>query len=296
MEAVRLEFGWQPGLRAHVATTRTRSRTAETTMSQTSKGTFELEVEEQAGEGLRIRYAEPTFELPEAAGSLSAAAQAKALAQLADLVPDYLVTREGRFAGIIDLPAYQTRLQEMMGEVLGESGGSPEAERLKQMLTSGQALNASAAQQWNFMVGTWVGAQLALGQQLNQSQKEPVPMLPGQEILMNYAIRAKRRVPCERGGVERSCVELEMRSTSDPADMQRVIDELLAQAGGGSATRLPPFRSLEVEMVLEVVTEPDGLFPHSSSTTRRMRGTLELDGEMREVAQEDVTRYELEYP
>jgi hypothetical protein len=78
--------------------------------------------------------------------------------------------------------------------------------------------------------------------------------------------------------------------------MQRVIDELLAQAGGGSATRLPPFRSLEVEMVLEVVTEPDGRFPHSSSTTRRMRGTLELDGEMREVAQEDVTRYELEYP
>ena len=87
-----------------------------------------------------------------------------------------------------------------------------------------------------------------------------------------------------------------MRSSSDPADMQRVIDQVLAKIGGELAGKVPPFRSLEVGMVLEVVTEPDGLFPHSASTTRRMRGTLEIEGKTHEIAQEDVTRYEFQYP
>jgi hypothetical protein len=164
-----------------------------------------------------------------------------------------------------------------------------------QTLTSEQALNASAAQQWNFMVGTWAGAQLALGQELEQSQKEPVPMLPGNEILMHYTIRAKRRLPCTREGVERGCVELEMRSTSDPDDMRRVIEAVFAKLGAQDL-KVPAFRSLQVEMLLEVVTEPDGLFPHSVSTTRRMNGTVELDGQTREVSQEEVTRFQLDYP
>lgn len=293
---VKLSFDWAPGFQASVTSTKTRTRLAGERSSRSATSRYTLRTE-PTGDDLRIRFANPTMKLDGDLEPLPAPAQAQIVAQVADLMPDFVVTKSGEFKGIDDLPGFQERLQSFLAETLPKDIDSVLLGQIRTILTSEAFLNSRAAEQWNAVVGAWVGAELDIGEQYVSSSKEPVPIVPGQEVLMNYSFSAKRLLPCKRHGSERGCAELEMRSVADAEDSKRLIESFLASvAGGRSLPATPIFKTLEIENVILLVTEPEGLIPHSCTITRSTRGTVSVDGQEQRVEQVDETLVSFTYP
>lgn len=292
---VDLVFAWQPGLRTSVTTTKSRTRVTNerTTRSATSRYTLVVGAE---GENLRIHFEDPSFELGEQADSLPASAREQLVAQVADMAPDYVVSRSGAFIGIHDLPGFQKKLEAFLEKIFPDDLESDMLQKIQGMISSEAFLNARAAEQWNAVVGAWVGAEFELGEAYTHSSREPVPVFPGQQILMNYSFSAVRLVPCQRGGADRRCAELEMRSVADPEDTKRMIQAFLSNVIGDELPVAPVFRTLEIENVIRVVTEPNGLLPHALSITKTLKGTVSAGGQEQDIEQVDETKVSYAYP
>jgi hypothetical protein len=293
-ETVGLAFGWTPGLRASVTYVKTRTTVADerSSRSGTSKYTLLADVD---GDNLRIRFENPTFELG-GAQKLPASVQAQLVGQVANLMPDYLVTQKGEFVGLHDLPDFQRRLRALMVDILPKDADPKLIGQVQSFVTSEAFVTSTAAEQWNAVVGAWLGAELEVGEQYTYSEKQPVPVFPGQQVLMHYTFSATRLSPCRRGGTKRTCAELEMRSTADAEDTKAIIQSVVSSLAGKQLPQTPVFKTLEVENVVQLVTEPDGLVPHACTVTRTVKGTISVDGRDQHVEQVDETTVTYTYP
>ncbi len=291
-EVVELHFSWPAGLSAHATTSKSRSRTTDQTSTQSSNSSFSFTVE-PVGENLRVNFADPTFELSGDTESISVEAQAELTAQIADLIPDYLVTSAGEYVGIEDLPRFQQALQKFLQEILSAEDGV--SDQLTGTLTSEAFLNFKTAEQWNIIVGTWAGGELEFGAEYSFSSREPVSIMPGQTVLMNYTFAVLRRLDCSRGGTQRDCVELEMRSEADAADTEKMIQLLIDQLAKGESPELPAFEDFSVENTILLVTEPAGLIPHRYSVSKAVKVSMTEAGERQTFEQLDETEVKFDY-
>jgi len=294
-DTVSMRFGWEPGLTLRVTTM--RSRTRSTTTSETRKSTshYTLRVEE-SGEHLRVRLTDPEFETGGPEAGAAPAEQARVMEELAGLMPDFVVTRQGEFVRLHDLSGYQKRLGEFLVEMMPADMDAALATRIQAMLTSEHFLNSRVAEEWNAIVGAWVGGAFEIGTPPEYSQNEALGVFPGEEVKMNYAFAAEEVSLCKRGGVARACAELSMRSVADPEDVKRLIANILAKLAPGEMPTAPPFRTLEVENLLRVTTEPSGLFPHAYSLTKTIRGTLDTPDGLQPFEQIETTQVQYTQP
>jgi hypothetical protein len=292
---VDLRFGWKPGMEMSVTATRTRLRAADERTTRASSSRYTVRVEAE-GENLRIRFTNPEFDTTNDAGSMTPSEQAKIMEKIADLMPDFVVTREGDFVGIHDLPAFQKKLWDFLIDIMPPNVDAAVVTQMQSLLTSEAFLNSRASEEWNAIVGAWVGSDFEIGVPVEHSRAEPVAIFPGSEIRMNYAFSADRVLPCKRANAERRCAELSMRSVADPEATRKVIDSFLAQLAPGQVPEMPVFRTLAIENVLRVRTEPDGLIPHAYSLTKSIRGTVAAPDGEQVVEQIDTTEVRYAYP
>ncbi len=294
-QTVALRFAWPEGLRAKVTSTKTRTRDVRESSSRSATSSYTLAVDTHE-EKLRIRFLDARFSPGEGFEGLPAEVRAQVVPHIAHLVPDYLVTKGGEFAGIVDLAALKKGLEDLFGAFLPAEADPELVSRLRAGLLSESLLQSKAAEEWNAIVGAWIGADLEIGSEYAYGGKEPAPAIPGEEILMSYRFLAKRLLPCRRGGVERTCVELELRSASDPEDSQRVTSKVLERLVGGKAGEVAPLRALAVENSIRLVTEPDGLVPHELDLVRNFRGAVRFEGKDQPFEQVDRTETRFVYP
>jgi len=283
-----LRFGWQPGLELRVTATRTRTRATTESVTRRSTARYTLTVASE-GENLRIRFTDPEFETEADADSEIPAEQAKMMDELAGLMPDFIVGRDGAFVGLYDLPGYQKRFGDFLSEIVPPDVDDALLAKMKAMLTSEAFLNARAAEEWNAIVGAWTGADFAIGVPSEYSQNEPLALIPGAEVKMNYAFTAESVSLCRRGGVDRACAELSMRSVADAEDTKRVVEAFLEKLAAGKAPVPMVFRTLEIENQLNVTTEPSGLIPHAYTLTKSIRGTVDTPRGPQALEQTDRT-------
>jgi len=284
---VRLEFGWKPGLKAKVTSLRKRTRDAETLTRRELKSSFDLEVSAFEGE---LRVHTENFQVETSGDEAWTASQAPSLlAQLADLAPDSLISRRGEFSRVANMEAFREHFDRTVREL---SAGAPESRlsgEVRKLLTSEAFLSARAQQEWNSIVGFWLGGELELGGEYSYSSEEPIAIFPGEKVLMHYSFSARRRLPCRREAKERDCVVLELVSRIDQGDAERLLAAVATKLGLSGARNAPIFRSLEIETFLRVVTEPDGLIPHSYNLTKTLRGNVSTAGEKQFLEQIDET-------
>ncbi len=292
---VALRFAWPAGLKATVTTTKARTRRAEETTTRISTIQYSMLVEAD-GENLRIRISDAAAGIEGDLAALPPQARAQLVAQAADLTPDYRVTKGGEFAGLHDLPTVRKKLETLLRGMLPGDADEGMVAQILSVVTSEAFLNAKAAEQWNALVGTWAGADFELGADYTLSSQEPLPVMPGEQILMHYVFSANRLLPCRRGGTERTCAELEMTSTADPEDAARVTQAMISKLALDSSLPGAAFTTLEIENVLLVVTEPNGLVPHSLTLTRTIRGTVRAEGKEQAIEQVDRTDTHYAYP
>jgi hypothetical protein len=197
------------------------------------------------------------------------------LARLGSVQPSYIVSADGEFVGIEGVERTKQVLDSLFAPMLREMADAPpQLKTLMQSVSSPQTLTAAAAQEWNALAGTWVGADWVVGETYETSSEEPSPMMPALKIPMRHEFSAAERVPCTDGESARRCVRLEMISEPDSAALRKVVTDFMATLAPKDANVAAAFQSMRVANELTVVADPRDLRPYSMSLVK----TVEVDG------------------
>lgn len=263
-ETVHLRFGWQPGMRAEVETEQVRVRMVDGRRDSVRiASVYRMEVGEHA-EGLAVTYADMRWtELPRADPVLGRFYEALARTMSAGRARR-IVSAEGDFLRVDGAAEVAREVSAAVQPLLADVEASTLA-NVRQMISgmlSEQALTATAADEWNALVGAWVGAELDAGDPLSLESSFQSPFFPGVTIPLELEFVLVGRVPCHARDTETRCVELGMSSAPDQAVLREALTDFLQRAGAPADQVDAIFAQMNVQTHVRVVTEPETLRPH----------------------------------
>jgi hypothetical protein len=195
---------------------------------------------------------------------------ARALKAIDDVIT--VVDRSGTFLRLDRLETTMAALHRLPAY----ASAAPEVRRMMDE-ASRAAMTREARENWAFLVESWAGMELRLGQEATSEVTMDVPGLAGDVVRARVDRRAKRWVECP-GKPATRCMELALRYEPDARDQERVTRALLRKL---NPTQPEPGRESPSWSVVEavLVTEPNGLVPHRLSVkkTPRFAGTAQPD-------------------
>jgi hypothetical protein len=197
--------------------------------------------------------------------------------------PDFLITSDGRFVGLKDLPGLRKALRDDAREIFGRPN-APKSdpanfERFIENATSQEVLEGRVAEDWHRMVSRWVDKRVAVGKEypFDEVVALPLPRRPLPKLSMHGTYSVSRLQLCDRAGAAQTCAVVQMHLHPDDADLARLTQEVFGNTPttgkerGGAPT-------VEVTVDAEIVTEPDGLIPHRYAITKKVAVNLSADG------------------
>jgi hypothetical protein len=292
---VSLRYGWTPGLAAHVDVT--------SILDQVIAGNHQLgeirasyrfdDVAE--GAGLRVQFLDQRIWL-DSDETPPSDVQRELIAHFSELTPEILVDDQGVVTGIPDIAGHRRRVLESFAATT-PSLSEDQLSRTEQRLLNDDVVRLNAGRHWRGMVAAWIRADLVLGTRYATNKREPSPAFPGETQETQYVLSATKQVPCTRGGRALACVELEMRMHGDPAIVERLMvngfHNVVPRRPGEAPASYP---NPTLERIQRVITEPDGLIPHSYVYTEFNQGVLVFGGQTepfrREMRSEHTFRYD----
>ena len=291
-DIVKLTFAWPTPLRARVEGERYRERHTDTRHdTAVARLSYRMTAERDGDEHV-IRFDE--FELPAPPGGLTT--EAAFVERIGTLVPSYRVNTAGDFTRLENPAAIRALLDSVTASVLPKNQPTPpQLTQFLATMTSDEVLAASAAQDWNLLVGTWIGAELEVGQAYVTSGEEPVPIFQNANVRFDYEFAVLRRMSCDSLAAPTAldCVELQMVSKPDTAAMRQLGEKL--------ATSLAPeaagvkFANFDVENVVTLVARPETLLPVFLSIYKEVTTTAREGGHEEKLFQIDVRTYWYKY-
>lgn len=286
-ETVALRFAWPASLSATVESERIRVRKAETADSSAAAVTYHMQSGKGQGAERLVRFSD--FEL-QAPGRAEPRVQ-EMIEQISQLVPSYRINNAGEFLGVYEVGKLKARMDTMMAPLLAEDS-SGQLQSLVASLVSEQYLNGVTAQEWNALVGTWVGADLELGQVYELEEQAPVPIIPGATVKMVSEFAVEARVPCAEDAQKKQCVQIHLYAEPDSAAMKAVLQQFMERiSGSGAAAQVPVFDDLSIRSELLLITRPETLVPHYLELVKTVEGRGRLGSESAPFSQTDRRRY-----
>jgi hypothetical protein len=283
-DVAKLTFAWPASVRARVEAERYRERQSDgkhdTTVARIS---YRMTAERQ-GEEYVMRFDD--FQLP---GGPAAASEAALVERLGGIVPSYRVSAAGEFARLEAPEKIRAAIDSMMASVMSKDKPPPaELKHFMATMTSDDVLAAGAAQEWNALVGTWVGAELEVGQAYVTSGEEPVPIFQNANVRFDYEFAVLRRLSCDSTAAPnaRDCVELQMISKPDSAAMRQLLDRFMSSIVPDAAG--VAFTNFDVENVVTLVARPETLLPVYLSVYKEVTGAARAEGKEEKLYQVDV--------
>ena len=291
-DVAKLTFAWPASVRARVEGQRYRERHKDGTHDTTVAHLSYRMTSEREGEEYVIRFDE--FKLPAAPAGL--AMEAAFIERIGSLIPSYRVNTAGEFTRLEKPEAIRALLDSVTASVLPKDQPTPP--QLKQFLatmTSDEVLAASAAQDWNLLVGTWVGAELEVGQAYVTSGEEPVPVFQNANVRFDYEFAVLRRLSCDSvaAPTARDCVELQMVSKPDSAAMRQLIEKLTTSLVPDAAGVV--FTNFSLENVVTLVARPETLLPVFLSVYKEVTTAARGEGKEEKLLQIDVRTHWYHY-
>jgi hypothetical protein len=241
-------------------------------------------------QGRLIRYSD--FSGPDLSGVSQPEQQLLQL--LSSVVPSYVVSDAGELVAVHGLDSIRATLEGWLDPLLDSLPAGEFRDLLHQMISE-QTLFALAAQEWNALVGTWVGAELEVGAAYELQADEPLPMLGNVLVPFRYELGASGRVPCHPEATTPDCVELIIRSYPDPEQLQAHLEAFLRRMveAAGPDAGVPPLTyddlALETEVVL--VARPEDLVPFSLSSYRSVEVSMDVGGEQHTARDYQLAEY-----
>lgn len=289
-EPVSLQFGWPAGLYAQVEQTRLRQRGGSTSEVTTR---YAFDVNRLDGGELLVAPRRETIRHSSTGepGNVPQVQQFEAVARA--VLPAYVVSPLGEFARLQDVPAAQAEARRLLAQW---TAPTRDGDKFAEQITQEYFLSGLNRDAWQSLVGYWRGGRLDMGHEYRDSSREPTPLLPGETVLMNVRVQIKGEAPCERQGLGRRCVEIEVRSEPDRADVTRVVQAFLQRT---MPTTLGDMQmSMDMTQTMLLVTEPDTLIPHRFDIAKDMRVAVgPKGGEVAHRAEErQETQVRFTYP
>jgi len=277
-DSVSLRFAWPIGMTARVDQEWTRMQVGpQRNDSVTVRSRYRLTVAAHPKGRLIQSDSFAITSLPAAASNRRAGDvdPQQFLARLGSVQPSYVVTTDGEFVGLEGVERTKRMLDSLFAPMMREMADAPaELKALMQSVTSPQTLTATAAQEWNALAGTWVGADWVVGEAYEASSEEPSPMIPGLKVPMRHEFSAAERVPCREGEPAKRCIRLEMISEPDSAALRKVMTDFMAKVAPKDANVAAAFQSMRVANELTVVADPRDLRPYAMALVK----TVEVQG------------------
>jgi len=184
--------------------------------------------------------------------------------QVGDLLPDLIVDHTGKLLRIEGLDRLRAEALARMWAGVEETPEShARLERWIARTVSESALTQRALRDWQALVSSWTGAQLAVGVASLRAAGSGAPGAPS-----SGQISVTPRVPCGADERAKSCVRIELET--HPA--------------------------LEVRNTVLLITEPDGLVPHDLRVATEIHGQITgPDGKPQKVDQRNEWGYHFSY-
>ncbi|HET7464231.1 MAG TPA: hypothetical protein VFJ82_23440 [Longimicrobium sp.] len=261
---VRLRFDWRPGTRAEVDYEQVRLRNVGGRVDTLHvASTYRMEVSAHAA-GIAIAYSGTRWtELHSTDPVLGPYYQAMARTTSGGRGRT-VVGPGGRFLRVEGAQEIAGELDQALGPVLADMDAST-VQSIRQAastLTSPQALGAAAENDWNALVGTWLGMELTIGQVVAVERSFRTPVFPGVTIPLHMQFRAAGRVRCAPADAEERCVRLELASIPDQEVVARAIRDFLERAGTAFEDAQATLAQANVQSFIILHTEPQTLRPY----------------------------------
>jgi hypothetical protein len=293
---IPLQFAWPDGLRATVHQTKSKTKEAGTQGAQTTQVAITYPMAAARNDqGLAVTFGKLAFE-DKLVAAMTPAERAQFETMTQAGLPSVQVSPTGEFLGIHDLERFRSSLRAAVRPM--NSNGDANLERVMEQFMSEPVLVALASNDWNLIVGNWAGSKLEPGATYRATSSAPFPLVAGVTITMVSRYSLVRSLPCTRAGITRDCVELEMNTAPDPADMAAAIKGLMKNVAPGAASKVQQLavKDLEVRTSVRLVTERSTLVPHGYTYSRSLRMTVNADGKEQASAQEEqaTVRYSYE--
>lgn len=215
-------------------------------------------------------------------------------------IPDYVVAADGSFVRLDQVGEYVARIEQSLLKGLPGDAEAlrPKVKQLIQSLVSEASLTQSIQDQWNNHVANWAGGSYAMGERYVFAAQYQAAALGAAAFPMTITQRLLGRVPCNDQDQAQSCVQLEQVSrVTDPAfrkAMHGFINKMVNDMAPDSAR--PETLSVEraeIQVTVNLVTEPGSLRPHNmqtSKTTTVVLATQDLSKTSQDI-EESTTRY-----
>lgn len=265
-DAVQLRFAWPDGLVAQVQSQQTRSKQAGGQPPVRNQGSTQyvmsakLKSDGKDGGNYLVSFSD--LRLDEQRVAALPPEQRALAAMLAQAtLPSYRVSGDGDFIAIDNLPSFQAAMRAVLAQWAPEGPAHERYQALLDAILSETALNQFAETNWNWMVGSWAGAQEAfeIGADYAATTQAVVPIV-NVPITQHTRFKLARRLPCTRQGQARECVEIVAVTTPDDNELREAVAAFVARLAPKGAA--PALRALTHSATLTLVTEVATLVPH----------------------------------
>lgn len=271
VDSVHLRFDWPIGMTAIVEQEWMRISETPAKRDSTSLGSsYRLRVREHARGRL---VTADSFRVAAIAGLPPAAARSSEVERVVSLLgsmqPSFVVSSDGEFLELAELDKMKSAMDSFMTSMMPQVGDAPpEFRQFMERLTSAEVLTTQAAEQWNSVVGTWVGADWVIGEAYGTSSEQELPLLPGVRVPMEFEFSAAERRPCTAHGRDSACVLLRMYSAPDTVALRTLVGELVKQMGVNAGDLADALAGMRMESTIELLIEPESLRPHRVTQTK----------------------------
>lgn len=295
VDTAKLTFRWPAMVSARVDAERYRERhNGEKHDTSGASASYRMTAE-RTGDEYVVRFADFRLADDVGAGTREVAALVE---RVGALMPSYRVNAAGEFARLESPEIFRAGIDSMISSMLAKD--RPPPPQLKQMLstlTSDAMLTAAVAQEWNALVGTWVGGELEVGEAYVSQGEEPVPVFQNATVKFEYEFAALRRMSCDSvaAPTARDCVELQMVSKPDTAAMRQLLARFMSSLAPDVAKELDVVVDFDVQNVITLVARPESLLPVHLVISKEVTGTVRAEGKTEKMYQLDVKSQKYSY-
>ena len=295
VDTAKLTFRWPQTVTARVEAQRYRERHNSGRHDTTDARVSYRMTAQRSGEEYVVRFSD--FQMHKGARGAGASEAAAFMERLGAIAPSYRVTAGGEFARLESPETIRKFIDSLFTSLTAKDGPPPP--QLKQFMSSmlsDDVLAASAAQEWNALVGTWIGAELEVGEAYGSEGEEPIPLFQNATVKFEYEFSAVRRLSCDSVAAPkaRDCIELEMISKPDTAAMRDLLQRVMGTLAPDAAKDMA-FTDFGVENVVTLVARPESLLPVSLVVAKKVTGTVRSGGKAEKVYQLDVKSQKYTY-
>jgi len=261
---VPLRFNWRPGMRAEVDYEQVRLRNMNGQVdSLRVASTYRMDVSTHAA-GVGIAYSGTRWTELRATNPVMGRYHEALARTTSGGRGRTLVSLGGRFLRVEGTQAIAGELNQALGPLL-EGMDDPMVRSIRQVvstLTSPQALSADTENEWNALVGAWVGMELKIGEPLAVERSIRTPVFPGVTIPLHMRFSVAGRVRCTPADAQERCVKLELSSIPDREVVARAMRDFLERAGTPFEAAQAIFAQVNGQSFITLHTEPQTLRPY----------------------------------